>query len=831
MAKAGRDSLQRAVAMHQAGDVVGAARLYDLILKDHPRDSDALRLLGIIKLQHGDLDEAEDLISKAIKYNNKSADAHYFLGRIFWQRKQRERAASCLKKCIAIDPRHENALVVLGCMAAESGSGEAAIELFVKALAVNPRSAVAWHNYALTLVGLGRIEQALDCLNRTIAIDPSHADALGDRGRALLGLKRPSDALVSFDRAISLRPRAPDLLVGRGMALHDLGRHEEALECYDQAIRTKPDDFAACLNRGITLRALLRYDEALASMDRAIALQPGNADAFRIRGATLQQLGRYAEAVASLDRAIALNPNDAEASTRRDVARKEQCQLDSGTAWSEYQMGLSCHEQGQLDAAIVHFERALAIRPSYIESMLALCMAQLPVLYMDEAEIDMHRAAYQQRLTQLCEEVDRCAAYRELAEAVGPIQPFLLAYQGQCDRSLQEVYGALVCRAMSERYAPVPLAGLAAAGTRVRIGIVSGFFRDHSNWKIPIKGWLGQLDRGEFQIFGYYTGHKVDAETARAVELCDRFVQGPMSIHQWRQTISADSPHVLIYPEVGMDRAAVQLAAQRLAPVQCNSWGHPDTSGFSTLDYYLSSELMEPPKGEEDYTERLVRLPNLSIYYEPLEIEPILVDRGAMGLRAGATVYWSGQSLFKYLPQFDQVFARIAREVDHCQFVFIEFTSGTHVTEAFKQRLVRAFAAFGLRADDYCIILPRLERHRFQAALGHSDIFLDSIGWSGCNTTLESLPFDLPIVTMAGPLMRGRHTSAILEMMGVSSTIAKTLDDYVSIAVRLGLDMQWRSAVKSQMAAMKHRVYRDRSCVVALGEFLSRVARQGPGVA
>jgi len=49
---------------------------------------------------------------------------------------------------------------------------------------------------------------------------------------------------------------------------------------------------------------------------------------------------------------------------------------------------------------------------------------------------------------------------------------------------------------------------------------------------------------------------------------------------------------VLLYSEIGMDGVAAQLL--RLAPVQCNNWGHPVTSGFPSLDYFLSSALMEP---------------------------------------------------------------------------------------------------------------------------------------------------------------------------------------------------------------------------------------------
>ena len=62
-------------------------------------------------------------------------------------------------------------------------------------------------------------------------------------------------------------------------------------------------------------------------------------------------------------------------------------------------------------------------------------------------------------------------------------------------------------------------------------------------------------------------------------------------------------------------------------------------------------------------------------------------------------------------------------------------------------------------------------------------------------------------------------------MMDVTETIAETVDDYVSIAIRLALNIQWRMSVRRRIADNKHRIYRDRSCVAALGDFLNHVAR------
>jgi predicted O-linked N-acetylglucosamine transferase (SPINDLY family) len=489
-------------------------------------------------------------------------------------------------------------------------------------------------------------------------------------------------------------------------------------------------------------------------------------------------------------------------------------------------MGHTLSENGRQAEAIAAFQRALDIKPDYAEARLALCMSQLPFIYADEDEIATRRAAYRESLASLCEDFDGLKPPYDLAAAFGSSQPFLLAYQGFNDRDLQSLYGSLACRIMAGGRRPAPLRAPPKAGERIRLGIVSGFFCRHSNWKIPIKGWLSQMDHRKFQLFGYHTSATEDAETQQAAALCDRFVKGPLSTDAWREAIVKDALDVLVYPEVGMDPVASPLAAQRLARVQCNSWGHPETSGMPTLDYFLSSDLMEPPDAADHYSEQLIRLPNLSIYYEPIEETPAPMNRSELGLRAGATVFWCGQSLFKYLPQYDRAFAEIAGRAGDCQFVFLRHRTGRGVTELFQRRLEGAFAKCDLKASDHCLFLDRLTATQFLGAMSLCDVYLDSMGWSGCNSTLESLACNLPIVTMWGALMRGRHSAAILQMMGINETIAGSIEDYVAIAVRLANDRDYRRVRASEIEARKQTVYRDRACILALEDFLDRAVRQ-----
>jgi predicted O-linked N-acetylglucosamine transferase (SPINDLY family) len=231
---------------------------------------------------------------------------------------------------------------------------------------------------------------------------------------------------------------------------------------------------------------------------------------------------------------------------------------------------------------------------------------------------------------------------------------------------------------------------------------------------------------------------------------------------------------------------------------------------------------MEPEGADAVYTESLVRLPGLGVWWAPEAERSPRTERVALGLRAGATVFWCGQSLPKYLPRYDQVWPRIAKGLSDCQFVFIGLPSASAADALFRTRLKIAFAEEGLDADRHCVILPRLAADDFRAAMGAADIFLDSLGWSGCNTTLESLVHDLPIVTWPGPFLRGRHSAAILTLMGVQETIAPDVDTYVEIAVRLAKDPAWRAEIRAKLAAAKGRLARDPAPVRALETFLEQ---------
>lgn len=669
----------------------------------------------------------------------------------------------------------------------DSASGESAVSRALSEVAARIRSGA-----------LEDAERLCRHLERDASADPRVLHRLGE-----LAYRRRdyAEAVSVLSRVVSLDPARSAYHVHLGMALAGAGRRGEAAAAYRRALEITPEAVEVWVRLGDILKRTGRLDEAVAAHERAIDLAPDIAGAHRNLGMTLMRQRKYGRAIDVLRRAVALDPDDISA----------RCHLAN-----------ACVGQSRTGEAIEEYSTALRLAPSSAAARFGLCMAQLPIIYESEAHVDACRTAYREHLDELrAYYSDKPASVlAEAANAVGLSQPFFLAYQGRVDRDLQALYGELVCRLMAAAYpqwsTPLPIPRIDG---RIRVGIVSGFYHWHSNWKIPIKGWAEGLDRSRFELCAYYTQTRQDTATDKAAGVFDKFAQGPRTFSDWCKAIRRDDLHVLIFPEIGMDPMTAKLAALRLAPVQCSSWGHPNTSGYSTIDYFLSSDLMEPPDAAGHYSETLVRLPNLSIHYTPPPVVAAPVTRAALGVREGGVAYWCCQSLFKYLPRHDDIFPRIAKEVGDCQFVFIRHASDW-VTETFRARLARAFSAHGLSSEDYCVFSERLDQPRFAGAMGIVDVFLDSVGWSGCNTTLEAFAAGLPAVTCRGETMRARHTAAMMEMIGLTECIADDVNAYVTLAARMGTDGAWRAEVAKKVIARRHKAYDDRACIKELEAFL-----------
>lgn len=615
----------------------------------------------------------------------------------------------------------------------------------------------------------GRLDAAAACYREIAA-----ADAQNPTPRYLLGIiltsqGQPSAALREMKTALSLAPSAAEPWV------------------YVGSIRSGRIDSSG----------------AATAFGRAVALSPFNAPIRIDLGNLLRRLGRTTPARRELRRALVVEPG----------------RFDATSA-----LALAHWEAGQTAASRRLFARAVAIDPTNATARLSECVAALPVFYASAAAVGAAREAYDVALTKLELWARDGDDLRGLAGAIGTLQPFYLAYQNHDDRDLQRRYGSLVCRATAARHpelsAPFP-ACAARRGGRIRIALVSGFFRRHSVWKMALEGWIRGLDRSRFELLGYHTSATTDDATTIAHQGLDRLSVGMTDSAALGRQVRADAPDAVLYPEIGIDPVAARVAAMRLAPVQAMSWGHPTTSGYPTIDYFLSSEEMEPDDGAAHYAEELVRLPGLGCSYHAPSVAPGSFSRADLGLSPTDLVLLCAQSLFKYLPEDDEVLIRIAQELPSARFVFLAGPLND-IADAFRRRLGSKLRTAGIDPERSLVMLPRLDEAGFAGLARVADIVLDSLGWSGFNTTVELIVHGVPVVTLPDRFMRGRHTTAVLRMIDMGDLVATDRADYVAKIASLGRSPGRRSALGRTIAARLPTLFADQRPIRALEAFIER---------
>ncbi|MEQ9671748.1 O-linked N-acetylglucosamine transferase, SPINDLY family protein [Coleofasciculus sp. G2-EDA-02] len=541
-----------------------------------------------------------------------------------------------------------------------------------------------------------------------------------------------------------------------------------------------------------------RWQDAIEQYQGIIARQTGTPELYWCLSECYRHLKRFNQVLSILQEGIRRYPTDARL---------------------HFSLIVNLPVNGYIQEAISRAETASRLMPNdYTFKLLKNLL--VPVIYDNQDQITFYRQRFIRGLQKLIHQtsLETIAQQKNALAGIGRLTNFYLSYQAHNDRQLQRQYGEFVHQTMVMNYpnwvVPIAMPAL-KQNHKIRIGYASAYLHSYSG-TLWLTGWLRYSDREKFEIYCYYTGNTPDPITQQFQDYSDRFYHIPDNLEAVCEQILADKLHILVFPEIGMDAPTLQMAALRLAPVQCTAWGHPVTSGLPTIDYFLSSELMEPEDAQEHYTETLICLPNIGVSYPKPYIPPRIKTRSDYQLQEDAVIYLCCQAPFKYLPQYDYIFAEIARRMPNAQFLFLR-------GELLQERLERAFAAVGLKYKEYCVFLTIPERLDYLMINLLSDVYLDTFDWSGGNTSLEAIACNLPIVTCPGEFMRGRHSYSFLKMLGVTDTIAESETDYIEIAVKLGLDPAWRRHIAERMNESHDRLFDDQACVVGLEWFYRQI--------
>jgi CRISPR-associated protein Csy1 len=249
------------------------------------------------------------------------------------------------------------------------------------------------------------------------------------------------------------------------------------------------------------------------------------------------------------------------------------------------------------------------------------------------------------------------------------------------------------------------------------------------------------------------------------------------------------------------------------------------TTGHPTIDAFFSCAAMEPPDAAGHYSERLVLLPGIGTTYACPAV-PAAAAHPPFGLPEGVPLLLCPQSLFKIHPDNDALFARVLAAAPAARLVVFE---GRHpvLTAKYRARLATAFTRENVRIAERLIVLPQCSHDDYMRVNAACAAMLDTLRWSGGNTSLDALAAGLPIVTLPGRFMRGRQSAGMLALAGIDGLVAHDDDDYVRIAARLCTDAPWRVTHSARIRDAAARLFDDPVPVRAFGDALERLVRDG----
>jgi predicted O-linked N-acetylglucosamine transferase (SPINDLY family) len=434
----------------------------------------------------------------------------------------------------------------------------------------------------------------------------------------------------------------------------------------------------------------------------------------------------------------------------------------------------------------------------------------LPAIYGSRDEIVHARARLSAELDALLE--------RRLDPVTAPERtigttPFYLAYHAANNVALLQKVCA-VCRRVYRAGTGAPRQPLAHGERRIRVGFVSTFFFGHSVGRTTI-GLIRDLPRDRFAVTVFSLGQTEDDLQRAIAAAADRYVVVPDAVEDARRAIADAALDVLVYADIGMTPTTYFLALWRLAPIQVVTWGHSETSGIDTLDYYFSAAGVETEDAQRHYSETLVRP---DAFFMPAYARPVLNrarGREELGLPEGGALYACLQAPYKLHPDFDALLAGILERDPTGKVVLLEARRPAW-TEQLRTRLARALGP----ALDRVHFLPRVRHQKFLAALAAADVCLDPLYFGGCNSSAEAMALGVPVVTLPGSHLHGRFTLGLYAELGFLDCVVPTADRYVGLAVRLAREPELRARASREIIQRSGALFDRRDIALALGAFL-----------
>lgn len=477
-----------------------------------------------------------------------------------------------------------------------------------------------------------------------------------------------------------------------------------------------------------------RIDEAMRLLARVARNQRLDGDAQHAYGLALQASARFTDAVEQFERADRLKPD----------------------RWQVHQnLAAAYHGLKDFEAAHRHALRSLELNPDN-----PLVLYHLGDLHLIWGEMPEAHGYY-----------DRSLALEPLmGDAwVGKMfaHDLIPGVTGEQALAARRRYAATFESRLA-RYRR-PHRQSADPDRRLRIGYISGDFRDHTAAYM-----FGPLyehhDRSQFQVFSYAAIAYEDSAGTwfRNASNAWRLIRN-VPHAQVAQAIYEDEIDVLVDTAGFTSGGHLPVFCAKPAPLQVQAWGYLTGSGLSAMDAILVDDTLVPPEHEHHFAEQALRVP-YALGFAPVRDEVAIAERPSRPLTFGHL----GRS-DKINPDAVSLWSAALRAYPESRMVLKDRGLSRERTQ---HRVLDLFAAEDISADRLDL-RGESDRGDHLRTYNDVDVILDSVPQGGGTTTMEALWMGTPVVTLLGPRIIGRIAATTIHALGYDRWIASTRDEYV----------------------------------------------------
>ena len=314
---------------------------------------------------------------------------------------------------------------------------------------------------------------------------------------------------------------------------------------------------------------------------------------------------------------------------------------------------------------------------------------------------------------------------------------------------------------------------------KIKIGFISEFFTNHTIGRL-FKNIIFSLDQSKFNIFVFHSNKTKKNEIFN--EFVEKEKKGylknitlPKKLNEKIKIFKKEKFHILFYPDIGMSVEMYYLSLIRLAKYQIMSWGHPETTGSESIDYFLCSKTLITYETAKSYSEKLLLMDQLPMIYEIPNVENKLNDKSL----SKNNIYSCPQTMFKFHPDFDHILSEILKKDKKGILYLIKDTN-----KVYYHKLIERFKKIKDFDLDRVIFIDQLNRDGYINHLGSSSVLLDPLYFGAGNSFHESMVYGTPTVTMPTKFIKSRIvTAAYIQMEVDNPPIVKNEKEYIEMAV------------------------------------------------